>query len=220
MFWKNKINIFVRISAFLLIVLFRCRVWEQTHVTVSRCRSFQTLTRFNLAHHKCHTVSVLSEAGGGRVTFHGGRIPLFALTFVRLRPCVCICVSAWFCVEGMYRACGFFAAQKWNQRSPRDGTILSLFTRPWSLQIKTVMFLSMSVLYLCNSSHSCNSCRNYNHSLIPTFVTFTFITDLHKTKLLKDFQIPKSKFLTLAAIIASLRRRRRVMGAMPERHAP
>lgn len=135
-------------SAFLLIVLFRCRVWEQTHVTVSWCRSSQTLTRFNLAHHKCRTVSFLSEAGGGRVTFHGGRIPLFALTFARLRPCVCVCVSAWFCVEGMYCACGFFAAQKWNQRSPRDGTILSLFTRPWSLQFKQSCFCRW-VCFIC-----------------------------------------------------------------------
>lgn len=41
--------------------------------------------------------------GAWRFTGEG----LFALTFVRLRPCVCVCVSAWFCVKGMYHACGF-----------------------------------------------------------------------------------------------------------------
>lgn len=63
------------------------------------------------------------------------------LMCVRPQPCVCmcacICVSTWFC-EGTYSYVWFCTAEKWNQCSPRDSTILSLSTIKWDLQIKRV----------------------------------------------------------------------------------
>lgn len=93
---------------------------EWTDVTVSRCRSSQTLTHFHSAHHKrpavfiCLGAAVLA-VGVWRYSGVGFHCLLFDV-----RPpsvCVCVCVTACMCaiVRGCIRMCGF--AQRRSETS-------------------------------------------------------------------------------------------------------
>lgn len=94
---------------------------EWTDVTVSRCRSSQTLTHFHSAHHKrpavfiCLGAAVLA-VGVWRYSGVGFHCLLFDV-----RPpsvCVCVCHRVYVCnCEGMYSYVWFCTAQKWNQCS-------------------------------------------------------------------------------------------------------
>lgn len=108
----------------------RDRRREWTDVTVSRCRSSQTLTHFHSAHHKRPAVFICLGAvpvSSGRVTFSRG-VGFHCLPLTRARPQLPVC--AFVCwrgfMRGHIRMCGFCTAEKWNCRSPRDSTILSL----------------------------------------------------------------------------------------------
>lgn len=130
--------------------------------------------------------------GSGRAwRFRGVGFHCLLLTCVRPHPCVCmcacICVSTWFC-EGTYSYVWFCTAEKWNQCSPRDSTILSLSTITWALQIKRVphhvrpprrpaVSVAECALF-CSNSYSHTSSRNYNHLRFKLMYDMLTVTDV------------------------------------------
>lgn len=79
----------------------RGRRREWTDVTVSRCRSSQTLTHFHSAHHKRPAVFICLGAvpvSSGRVTFSRG-VGFHCLPLTRARPQPPVCVLVHLCVD-------------------------------------------------------------------------------------------------------------------------
>lgn len=163
----------------------RDRRREWTDVTVSRCRSSQTLTHFHSAHHKRPAVFICLGAvpvSSGRVTFSRG-VGFHCLPLTRARPQPPVCVH--LCVDvvswGDVFVCVVFAQQRSETAVAPETAPSSLF-QPYEIErapchVPPPHRPAASFDASFRSLHSATQSRIYNHlrvKFIDYMLTVTF----------------------------------------------